>query len=208
MKKTLIAIIGDFQDGKSTLINALCGHQVAAVGDLSEPKTAEAAIYPIPGTDCELMDTPGFNSVREEDDALTLAAVQRADAFFLILRDAKLSESLQRKILRCWQESSGTWRPLLPIINEWEEHPGKKQLQLNDNAVAILRKRNLKPILFGKEMPIVNAEDWAAHSRDRKEYEKGERLLKYLLGIDPQAAPSPITRICAMMKALQQIIKH
>lgn len=208
MKKTLIALIGDFQDGKSTLINALCCSQVADVGDLSEPKTAEAATYPIPWTDCELMDTPGFNSVREADDALTIAAARRADAFFLILRDAKLSESLQQKIIRCWQESSGTKRPLLPIINEWEEHPKKKQLQLNDNAVAILRKRNLMPILFGKEMPIVNAEDWSAHSRYREEYEKGEQRLKYILGMEPQAIPSPMTRICAMMKALQHITKH
>lgn len=199
--KTKIAVIGEFQDGKSSLINALMGGDVAATGQGSRT-TAEVNYYELPHSDCVLLDTPGYNC-NEADDRTTVAGTQEADAFLLLLARKEISPGLREYTKRMISTPDGRLRPFLPLIND---HGGNNGL-IASESVAFLRAAGLHPLLFGDDMAEIHARCWEKEAF-ADDYREGERRLKYLLGIEPQAATSPITRICAMMKALQQIIKH
>lgn len=199
--KTKIAIIGEFQDGKSSLINALMGEDVAATG-YGRRTTAEVTPYELPLGDCILLDTPGGNH-DGGDDTTTLAGTMAADAFILLLARKEVSPELCQYTKRLISNEEGQMRPFLPLINDH----GGCNFNISQESIAAFKMAGLHPLLFGNEMPVVHAQRWNKEIF-AEDYANDERRLKYLLGMEPQAIPSPITRICAMMKALQHITKH
>jgi small GTP-binding protein len=99
----LIALVGAFNAGKSSLINALLGEPVLSVG--ATPTTSKIAIvrhgpqpqtlsggesdtifHPAPLLErVSLVDTPGLESVFKEHEATTRRFLHRADLVFLVM---------------------------------------------------------------------------------------------------------------------------
>lgn len=194
---TQVAIIGEFQDGKSTLINSLVGADVARTG-YGRRTTASVTGYLLPGSDCMLLDTPGINHSLE-DNACTIHGTDHADAFVLMIAGKALSPSVVDYVKKISVSTSGFRRPVIPIIND---HGASAAI--SGESIAALKDAGVNPVLFGESMPRIDARSLGKDS-GLAGYHAGEAKLRYLFGMAPGANPSPITRICAMMKTIQQI---
>ena len=99
----LLVVVGEYNTGKSTFINALLGDEVFEMGDLpttraisilrfGEPVAPEPAgdhlrifRYPIACLqDLEIVDTPGTNSIERMEEELTRGFVPRADLVLFV----------------------------------------------------------------------------------------------------------------------------
>jgi GTP-binding protein EngB required for normal cell division len=113
----VVAFVGCFQDGKSTLINCLLGQECAEVGD-GDATTAVPTLYQygkatgddrsalgtgsvrvvsLPNEDLKrvrLLDTPGWNSRHPGHDAMTAAVLRTSLADFVVLVVPKRSPPL------------------------------------------------------------------------------------------------------------------
>ncbi len=99
----LLVVVGEYNSGKSTFINALLGDEVFAMGDLPTTRAisilryGEAAApeaigdnmylyqYPLDLLrDLHIVDTPGTNSIERMEEALTREFVPRADLVLFV----------------------------------------------------------------------------------------------------------------------------
>ena len=99
----LLVIVGEYNTGKSTFINALLGDEVFAMGDLPttraisilrhgdsgppEPVGEHMYLYHYPLDllrDLHIVDTPGTNSIERMEEALTREFVPRADLVLFV----------------------------------------------------------------------------------------------------------------------------
>ncbi|MEO8575728.1 MAG: dynamin family protein [Gemmatimonadales bacterium] len=99
----LLVVVGEYNSGKSTFINALLGDEVFAMGDL--PTTRAISIlrfgeagppvaidentnlyhYPLEVLrDLDIVDTPGTNSIERMEEAITRQFVPRADLVLFV----------------------------------------------------------------------------------------------------------------------------
>ena len=198
-KRTQVAIIGEFQDGKSTLVNSLMRAYVAQTG-YGRRTTSAVSSYDLPGSDCSLLDTPGFNHSQADNDH-ACAGTEQADAFLLMIGRKVLSPSVIDYVQTIIVSPSGFKRPLIPIINDYGSSIG-----IAAESIAGLRDAGIHPILFGENMPCIDARICGKESAT-DDYTDGDAKLAYLLGIAPHSDPSPMTRICAMAKTIHQLIK-
>ena len=113
---TQVAIIGEFQEGKSTLINSLVGEEVARTG-YGKRTTDCVNAYALPGSDCILLDTPGINHSME-DNASTCLGTEHADAFVLMIAGKVLSPSMLDYVQRIVVSPSGTMMDIIPFGEE------------------------------------------------------------------------------------------
>jgi small GTP-binding protein len=99
----LLVIVGEYNSGKSTFINALLGDEVFAMGDLpttraisilrygkaGPPETIAEHVqlyhYPLEVLrDLDIVDTPGTNSIERMEEAITREFVPRADLLLFV----------------------------------------------------------------------------------------------------------------------------
>lgn len=99
----LLVIVGEYNTGKSTFINALLGDEVFAMGDLPTTRAisilrhgaagppelvsehVQAYRYPLDVLrDLEIVDTPGTNSIDRMEEAITREFVPRADLVLFV----------------------------------------------------------------------------------------------------------------------------
>jgi GTP-binding protein EngB required for normal cell division len=99
----LLVVVGEYNSGKSTFINALLGDEVFAMGDLPttraisilrygeaappEPIGENMYLYHYPLDvlrDLDIVDTPGTNSIERMEEALTREFVPRADLVLFV----------------------------------------------------------------------------------------------------------------------------
>ena len=193
-----VAIAGDFQDGKSTLINALCGNDWAATG-YGLATTREIHEYTLPGTGITLIDTPGFNATREGDAEQASRGIEQADACLYMLSGRQFTDRMFRDIRPALAQPGGGYKPFIPFIND----RCRNNAAIAQESTACMRRFGLHPILFGDEMPVIHAELWEKGQTDIEEYALGIRRLQYLLGISPRQAVSPLEKICCLHKELK-----
>ena len=188
-----VARAGDFQDGKSTLINALCGRDCADTG-YGMATTQELHEYSLPGTGITLIDTPGFNATREGDARQACQGIEHADACLFMLSTQQFTDRMFQDIRDALALQGGGYKPFIPLIND----RGRNNQAIAQASVASMRLCGLQPILFGEEMPVIHARAWQKGRLDDEEYEQGTRRLQYLLGIHPRQQVSPLERICIL----------
>lgn len=193
-----VAIAGDFQDGKSTLINALCGNDCAATG-YGLATTREIHKYTLPGTGITLIDTPGFNATREGDAEQASRGIEQADACLYMLSGRQFTDRMFRDIRPALAQPGGGYKPFIPFIND----RCRNNAAIARASTARMRRFGLRPILFGEEMPVIQAKLWEKGQTDIEEYALGIRRLQYLLGISPRQAVSPLEKICCLHKELK-----
>lgn len=77
-----VMLFGSYNAGKSLLVNALLGKDVAAIGDV--PETAEPASYEWKGV--RLLDTPGVNAPIEHEQ-ITEKQIDRSELMLFVIRE-------------------------------------------------------------------------------------------------------------------------
>ncbi len=141
-----VVILGQPNAGKSSLLNALCGHEVAIVTDI--PGTTRDVLrqhLSIDGLPLHLVDTAGLRQsadvVEQEGIRRAWAEVERADRVLLVVDDrqgmapedaailARLPERLAFTLVRNKIDLSG--RPAGEcLIEDWAEAPGHRVTEL------------------------------------------------------------------------------
>jgi len=99
----LLVVVGEYNSGKSTFINALLGDEVFAMGDLPTTRAISILRYGDAGSpealgenthlyhypldvlrDLDIVDTPGTNSIERMEEAITRDFVPRADLVLFV----------------------------------------------------------------------------------------------------------------------------
>ncbi|HUQ18586.1 MAG TPA: dynamin family protein [Gemmatimonadaceae bacterium] len=99
----LLVVVGEYNSGKSTFINALLGDEVFAMGDLPTTRAISILRYGEAGPpesigenthlyhyplevlrDLDIVDTPGTNSIERMEEAITRDFVPRADLVLFV----------------------------------------------------------------------------------------------------------------------------
>jgi small GTP-binding protein len=99
----LLVVVGEYNSGKSTFINALLGDEVFAMGDLPTTRAISILRYGQAGSpekiaenvqlyhypldvlhDLDIVDTPGTNSIERMEEAITREFVPRADLLLFV----------------------------------------------------------------------------------------------------------------------------
>ena len=99
----LLVVVGEYNSGKSTFINALLGDEVFAMGDLPTTRTINILRYGKAGPpeslgenmhlyqyplevlrDLDIVDTPGTNSIERMEETITRDFVPRADLVLFV----------------------------------------------------------------------------------------------------------------------------
>jgi small GTP-binding protein len=107
-----LVIFGEFNAGKSSLINSLIGNSVAKVGVL--PTTSTFAEYQV--DNLTIVDTPGLNSIFQEQQQDVESYLETADlTLFVVSVERPLSESEWSAL----QQVCTTWRrQALVVVNK------------------------------------------------------------------------------------------
>ena len=125
-----VAIVGDFQIGKSSLVNCLLAESAAEVGEGYFPTTEEAGEFPF-SSGVVLVDTPGFDDTRTELTKQSEEQIGSADAVLFVKTDKILGDRDERilclagrkpqiVVFNCWDRTHGRrgWIPELPENKE------------------------------------------------------------------------------------------
>lgn len=110
-----LLLLGNYNAGKSTLVNVLSGEELAPTGDI--PLTDRVTDYPWQGL-C-LRDTPGLNAPIPHQ-AVTEAALASADLVVVVVRSGDVDEAcLYRQLASLLQRGN----PLLIVLNGDSSEP-------------------------------------------------------------------------------------
>ncbi len=132
-----VAIVGDFQIGKSSLVNCLMSEVQAETGEGFDPTTCSVNEYQFaPGV--HIVDTPGFNDTRVELTRKSEEEIQKADVVLFMQTDKDI-ENRKEALLRLADR-----KPLIVLFNCWHKTIGRSgwipELQKNVDTCAKIRK--------------------------------------------------------------------
>jgi small GTP-binding protein len=143
-----IAVFGEISTGKSALINALVGEQVAAVnvrgGWTKELGRVDwlSAGYVVPGLEGSkvvLVDTPGLNEVGGGDRAMMSTEAARSADLILFVSDSDINEIEYSALLAL----AAVNKPIIFVLNKLDLYSREEQQRL----VEILRDDRLADIV-------------------------------------------------------------
>lgn len=187
-KSGFVSLIGRTNAGKSTLLNALIGENIAIV--TSKPQTTRTAIKGIVNrTNSQIifMDTPGIHEAKTKfnQSMLTTAyhTIQDADVILFIVDAgyAKISEDSQKIIEKLKEQNS----PVILVLNKMDEVKKEQILHLMDLyrqaypfasiiPITAKKKKNLENLLEEIEKNLPNGQPYY----DQDEYtDQTERQL-------------------------------
>ena len=132
-----VAIVGDFQIGKSSLVNCLIPEARTETGEGLDPTTSSVSDYCFaPGV--HIVDTPGFNDTRAELTRKSEEEIQKADVVLFMQTD-KAIEDRKEAILRLADR-----KPLIVLYNCWHKTNGRvgwiPESHMNLDTCAKIRK--------------------------------------------------------------------
>jgi small GTP-binding protein len=106
-----LAVVGEFNAGKSTFINALLGAEVTPVGVL--PTTA--VLHRLRWGHVEVVDTPGFNSLDPRHADVARSTFEEADIALWVLDATQALKETERAAL---EDAQGRGLPFLVVVNK------------------------------------------------------------------------------------------
>jgi small GTP-binding protein len=154
-----IVVFGEISTGKSALINALIGEQVAEV-DVQGGWTKEVAQtawqtceYQLPGfaeSSVVLADTPGINEVQGEERAAAASqAASRAD-LILFVTDSDLNEIEHAALMQL----VGLHKPVIVVLNKADLYSRAQRERL----LEVLRHERLRELVPGENVILAAAD--------------------------------------------------
>lgn len=154
-----IVVFGEISTGKSALINALIGDQVASV-DVQGGWTTEVGQlewgtcqYRIPGfadSSVTLVDTPGINEVAGEDRAERAREAARRADLILYVTDSDLNETEYVALLDLLALS----KPVLVILNKMDLYSPEQRSRL----LQVICRERLKGLLPESQFVTTSAD--------------------------------------------------
>ena len=105
-----VAVVGDFQIGKSSLVNCLLAESLAETGEGYFPTTDTAAEYPF-APSIVLVDTPGYDDANPERTKISDGEIQKADMLLFVKTERTLGDH-DETILR-----KGERKPTIILFN-------------------------------------------------------------------------------------------
>lgn len=140
---------GIYNAGKSTLLNAIFGGEVASVNDI--PETHKVTLYK--WGNYTLADTPGLNGP-PEDEAVTAAEIRRHDVIMFVIDDSDNFDSdvITRKIIEILE----TGKPCIIVINTKNDSDDEKILAIKTKMNQNIQ--TLNPASQNIELVDVDAE--------------------------------------------------
>src|SRR5678816_2279130 len=141
----LLVVVGEYNSGKSTFINALLGDEVFAMGDLPTTRAISILRYGEPGTpepagehtriyrypldvlrDLEIVDTPGTNSIERMEEEITRGFVPRAD---LVLSVTSLLQPLTASELDFLSHIREWGKKVIFVVNGVDRRNSDEQIE-------------------------------------------------------------------------------
>lgn len=145
-----IMVYGVYNAGKSTLINALIGEEVAATGDI--PLTDQVHEY-LCGN-YVILDTPGIDAPKEHEE-VTKEQLEKADAIIFVVNPVGVVEEI--KTLTILMNLFKDGKKVFIVFNEknklTEEDFVKLKNQTRERLQELAEERNLEHVL--KDIPII-----------------------------------------------------
>lgn len=132
--EAMIMVYGVYNAGKSTLINALLGREEAPTGDV--PLTAEIKAYHWDRYD--LIDSPGLDSSRHKDDALSEATLQKADAVIFVVNPRGVSQeviTLNKMMQLIYQR-----KKVFVVFNRKDQFSDEAFFRIKDQTMQLLQE--------------------------------------------------------------------
>ncbi|MBH2029244.1 MAG: 50S ribosome-binding GTPase [Moraxellaceae bacterium] len=162
-----IMVYGVYNAGKSTLINALIGNEVAATGDI--PLTDKVTEYPC--RNYMILDTPGIDAPKEHEN-VTKEQLEKADAVVFVVNPLGVVE--EAKTLAALMDLFENRKKVFLVFNEKNQLTEEDFIQLKNQTRERLQEladeRHLKNIL--KDIPIIKMNAQMALMGKLKDKEK------------------------------------
>ncbi|MBQ7606887.1 MAG: dynamin family protein [Desulfovibrionaceae bacterium] len=136
-----VMLYGVYNSGKSTLLNAFIGEELARVADIPTTDT----VTPYAWRGYELLDTPGINAPIEHQ-AISLEALRECQVVIFVVSAARSFEN--RTIYEAMRDVVQRGKHLIIVLND------KEGLGLGDERVVEAKKsvqRNLQAVGFSAE---------------------------------------------------------
>ncbi len=189
----LLVVVGEFNAGKSTFLNALLGRPVLEVGELpttrqvhvlrhgpvESVREAEPGLLvhelPVPLLEfLNVVDTPGTNSMQRQEQALTEAFVPRADLVFFItslMRPYTASEHAFLELIRSWGKQ------IVFVVNQVDMATDGDHVERVRRYVQEQARQSL-----GEERPLymISAREVVQESGTRSPHNEYEALEDYV----------------------------
>lgn len=136
-----ISIVGGFQRGKSSLVNALLGRNDAEMGR-GLPTTHENSLYSLSPA-VSIIDTPGFNATGE-DDCTAASAIDKSDVVVYVHE----SNQLGQKYDEVFNRALAARKKMVFLLNclNFEKWSPDKNDDIVSTIEAELETKRLKPI--------------------------------------------------------------
>ena len=139
-----IAVIGQYDAGKSTIISALTGRKDVVID--ADVSTDKITAYDWNGI--ILLDTPGIYSGYQEHDEITYAAIDRADLLVFVITNELFDDTIG-KHFRELAFNRNKAKEILLVINKMGQDPGTPEVKIPDieKVISPLKIDDL-PIVF------------------------------------------------------------
>jgi tRNA U34 5-carboxymethylaminomethyl modifying GTPase MnmE/TrmE len=126
-KQLTVALIGQYNAGKSMLIKALTGRSDIKID--SDICTDQIKAYDWHGI--ELIDTPGIHAGRSDHDSITYEAIDRADLLMFVITNELFNNCIGTHFRRlAFDRQKG--QELMLVVNKMSQDPGGAAQKLKD----------------------------------------------------------------------------
>lgn len=116
-----VAFIGQYSAGKSTIISALTGKRDIKIdADIATDKTAS-----YDWNDIKIIDTPGLFTDREDHDAITYDAIDKADLLVFSLTYMLFDSTTIKNFKKLAYEKGYAWKMML-VVNKMSDEAGEE----------------------------------------------------------------------------------
>ena len=154
--KPIAMVYGIYNSGKSTLLNALCGRELARVAN--RPETDRVTPYVWEGT--EILDTPGIDAPHEHE-RISREALDRTDVILFIMDSSSTFEesAVYDEIIKILERS----KPLMIVVNNKDalSRSDEEYIRICDkiqeNLAAAAARRGLPPDRASPPIRIADA---------------------------------------------------
>lgn len=120
-----VAFIGQYSAGKSTIISALTGKRDIKIdADIATDKTASYN-----WNDIKIIDTPGLFTDREDHDAITYEAIDKADLLVFSLTYMLFDSVTVENFKKLAYEKGYAWKMML-VVNKMSDEAGEEEQKI------------------------------------------------------------------------------